>query len=317
MAWPLTRYRTLINGSTFWDDLFGNALQDGVNGLCLGTYSHNVLVVDGAGGAAFAAPTADTPLARFFDRTGKLRGGHDHIGYALGFRIFDLREDWSNGLQANITASTNPIDFKAWQFDAAGTAFTAAFLAASASAGYPVHTLAASSPAVGNHGGVSSRNQLAQLNNDSILVWEGEVSLSSASTAFQTFTMGLGSTRTPLHGDASYKAIFSLSNGGGGAAIDARASAGGADSVANTQVINASQTYKLRIEVAGSATFWGAVVRFFIDGTLFGSVNVNLTGQPLYVIASYATNEGTYGNVTVTTGPVRLVFNRFANPPGL
>lgn len=59
MAWPLTPYRSMVDGSTFWDAALGNALQTGTNGIVAGTYSLAATVVDGTGGAT-VSPVAGT-----------------------------------------------------------------------------------------------------------------------------------------------------------------------------------------------------------------------------------------------------------------
>ena len=50
MAWPLTPYRTMVDGSTYWDAALGNALQSGINGLYTATASIAGEVLDGIGG---------------------------------------------------------------------------------------------------------------------------------------------------------------------------------------------------------------------------------------------------------------------------
>lgn len=57
MAWPNTPFRTMADGSTFWDAALGNALQSAINNISTGNASLLGAVLDGVGGAA------STPIA--------------------------------------------------------------------------------------------------------------------------------------------------------------------------------------------------------------------------------------------------------------
>jgi hypothetical protein len=68
MAWPNTPFRTMSDGSTFWDAALGNALQAAINGVSTGNASLLGAVLDGVGGAA------STPIAGALTLAGSAGG---------------------------------------------------------------------------------------------------------------------------------------------------------------------------------------------------------------------------------------------------
>lgn len=108
MAWPLTPFRTMADGSTFWDALLGNALQTGTNGIIAGTYSLAGAVLDAVGGTALAARTATSALLRAVNPGGKQRASVDYLGFRSGWVGERVYMPW------DIRRGSNNTDYNGW-----------------------------------------------------------------------------------------------------------------------------------------------------------------------------------------------------------
>lgn len=109
MAWPLTPFRTMADGSTFWDAALGNALQAGTNGIIGGTYSLAGAVLDNVGGVSQAARSATSALQRAQASDGTARSTTDWLGFRTGPVIETI--DSFMGMKAAVSGVQAAVSF--------------------------------------------------------------------------------------------------------------------------------------------------------------------------------------------------------------
>lgn len=253
--------------------------------------------------------SVDTAQASFQDSAGHVRGTVDHNGYPGGGRISVIDECWNASVSASASQSplTNNPRWQAW------TTTSTTFNTVAASAAYPSPYIQVSTTATLNsRGSILSAIQLIH----------SSATMLSFATEADIGTLLVGDSYWGLSSNVDFTVNqhfvrFRQSQGTANWQAECR------DAVTTTTVdtgvavtSNGDPTaFRMRIELHGSASPYGAKARFFINGTRVAEITTHLPAATLY-LAFEANNTNTAAQ-TLSVGGVHTVWNRYLAPDNL
>lgn len=317
MAWPLTPFRTMADGSTYWDAALGNALQTAINGLYSGVASVLSTAVDGLGNQA-VLPSAYSVLSRW-GSGGKVQSTIDHNGFAGG-QVIQVASNWDVTGVAIGTA----FDSGRWNTFQSGTGNslgigTALLGNVVAIGGVQWHGryLALQLPATsGNYLNMQTTSAPADFGDTTlsfVIEWTAGTGTSPTNL---TYIMGLGEGSTgSAPSTYGYRAWFKKATTDTNWQLQYQFNGGTLLSTdSGVAGFLSGGLGRFRIEMHGSATPLGiaaghGVAMFFINEVLVGTQPLASGQQPLNIVMdAEATSTISAGNA-LTVSPVRWRYN--------
>lgn len=258
--------------------------------------------------------SSDLPQIALKDGGGHAKTTFDHLGYPLGHRSLQFKEDWI-GYISTLSASVTPITaFPRWGMQVSG-AVTLSMSQPTSTYPTPMMVLACGA-ANGSYCSLFTANQPLYLRSDTSAVLEADVMITSTSGLWK---LAIGFDQSvPFTSSTDYNALFTASSGSANWQVQTQNGVGANTTTADSTVALATNTIvSLRVELHGSATPYGACARFFVNGVLKNTIATNIpAGQAMYLAMSFNSFDTTGGRF-FQVGGVSCVINRFASSPGL
>lgn len=307
MAWPNTPFRTMSDGTTFWDAALGNALQSAINVV------YNALGLQ----SSYPPSTGDAPQVSLQNSASNLRAVLcDHNGLFTMGRINHFREEWKASFSTSSggAISADP----AWFLTVAGSPGSTLTQAPPSFYGGNVVNLGVLNT-TNNKIALATSMQVANPSNTAAS-WVLEYDLAPDAIGSNGFTYwhGFSGSKDP-NSPASGYAWFRKSNGDTNwqcETNDGATTTTVGTSVAPTTDSTALQRF--RIEIHGSATPYGAAtVRFFINETLVATSTTHLPTAAQYVTFAGLCTAGPGTGHELMVGTVSLSSNRFSTTGAL
>lgn len=322
MAWPNTPFRTMIDGTTFWDAALAAALQSAINNITNRQQSLAGLLIDNAGGTALSARAADEPLALVKDSGGNRRFLVDHNGLPTGAGISQFHEEWAWTTDPAGPPQTHAIwTSTRWFYD---LATAGAINMQTPSASYDARFLKLT-PTTAFSATALWGPQLFLCNNaNQSVVLETEVGLNTAGagiTGGVDFSIGFqDGTDDPFTCQNSVY-LRKLNNSANWGLISIKAGSLASSTVTSTPpTAGTFPTDRIRIEIQGSSSPYGAYqARFFVNEVLLGTiVAANMPGAfSMCPVVSFNTASAPTGSPLAYIGPLTVTWNRFLTGPNL
>lgn len=257
----------------------------------------------------------DAPQMVYADANGNARGVIDHIGYRLGHRLLELKEDWVGSFSGTL-ANVNPIPaFPRWGTAVSGTGVGASQVDPTST--YPTPMIALpfgqSNP---SYTGLFTANKVIYVRSETMAVFEIDVLLTSLA-GFWNVGVGFDQSVPFTSPSNDYNAIFTASEGAANWQVQTQAVAAITGPTDTGIPVVANQVVQLRVELHGSGSPYGACARFAINGVVKATLTTNLpTAQALFATA-VGKSRDTTANRFLQVGGNSVVANRYVSAPGL
>lgn len=268
--------------------------------------------IDAIGTFTPPSTVIDVPQLSIKDSAGNVRSVVGHGGYLMG-RRFDVRENWQYSTGTVSTSQTPIATAPMWS----SSLLTGTIVPQSPTALYPSPFLQINSgtPAGTVRGVLYSANAIVHTGFTGlalVLEWEAGVTVVSDSIHVCQNFMGLSDVFAPPVVNSGNYILFRYLADGGHVNWLADTCSGGTATSVDTGVLvttDIAPKQRFRIEVYGSATPYGSMVRFFINESLVATTTTNISSAAMYLtFAASAAAGGT--SMQISLGGVQAVYNR-------
>lgn len=243
--------------------------------------------------------SADAPQITIKDAGGNARYLFDHLGYPLTTDVIEVREDWIGTTGGSVTTSGTLPGFSKWNLTLNSTGNSVQSNLGSATTSFPNLELLLGNTNTSSISLTLIGSPLFQASQS--VVFEADV---IAPTVSGTYSLLFG-----LNVGGVNQAQFSATNAAANWQCTTRDNGGTATGPNDSGV--AIGAARLRIELHGASSAYGAVARFFINGALVQAIATHQPGSGHAIIPAIFFSSGdTTAGRTVFLGSTRFVMNR-------
>lgn len=280
------------------------------------TTNDNVIIQPVTGTALLAQVSGTTnikPTIAVQDANGNNKGLYDHMGFRGGERNYEMVENWDE-VQGSVTSTTNPLTgWRRWQVLFGGSAVGGEVDAQSAGVVFQTPAVDITLPTSDNIILAMAR-PVVYVQTFASYVLECElyvpVSLSSGwdiDIGFSSALNGPGQTAiVNANSSSSFWSVITGNPTGGGSST----------TLVTTAPFGTFDAGRIRLEIHGASSPYGACVRAFFGGAGPFVVSTHIpTSALMYLLIR--SNGGSVGSQHINIGQVRCYCNRYPNPDGL